>query len=114
MWTCANYHESAFASPDGKLKAVVFGRDCGAAGGASRNVSIIPANGVLPDAPSNALSLDTHDSTADDLRVTWVGDKKLKIRSADYHGYCFAARSVGDVSISYSFGPTGRVYCGPR
>src|SRR5450432_3280065 len=47
-----------------KVECVRFGRDCGAIGGYTRNVSIFPVTGILPNAPANALSLELHDTTA--------------------------------------------------
>lgn len=55
---CGNDQLQEFRSPDGKLKAVVYRRDCGATTGFSMNVSILPAVKGLPNEAGNVLVID--------------------------------------------------------
>jgi hypothetical protein len=108
---CANYHVKVVVSTNNKLKEVFFGRDCGAIGGFTRNVSILPVTSILPNAPANALVLDMRTTTADDLAVAWDGDHDLKIRAVTFNGFCGVANSIGDVNITYSLRQTGSIRC---
>ena len=109
---CANYHEKTIVSPGGKSKAIVFDRDCGAVGGYTRNVSILPVSGDLPNAPANALSMSLRNTSADDLAVKWRGDYLLTIRSVTYSGACSASDIVNSVRVSYKLGALGSFKCG--
>jgi hypothetical protein len=54
---CENEISQSVISPSGKMKAVVFSRNCGATTGANTQVSIIPASGMLLDDGGNTLIL---------------------------------------------------------
>jgi hypothetical protein len=56
---CANEQLSEHPSPDGKLTAVVFERDCGAATGFSTQASLLRAGEPLPNQSGNIFTADT-------------------------------------------------------
>lgn len=79
---CANRVPARFPSPDGKLEAITFGRDCGATTGSSTQVSIVRMGDALPDAPGNVVAADANGGKAPagpgggpELRVSWWGNE---------------------------------------
>lgn len=59
---CGNQVLKEYPSPSGKLKAVVFERDCGATTGFSTQVFIVQAGSVLENESANLFLADTdHD-----------------------------------------------------
>jgi hypothetical protein len=74
-------------SPDQKLKAVVFQRDCGATTGYSTQVSILDADKYLPNKKGNVFIQNGHPEwTA--VNVTWNDSRSVTItHSDDYHVY---------------------------
>ena len=62
---------------------MVFNRDCGATTGFSTQVSVVPADEVLPNGGGNALVLDgtvplqVHWQTETTLSVSGIGDAKV-------------------------------------
>ena len=72
---CGNEVRSTTASPTGKLRAVVFTRDCGATTGFSTQVSILNSGDALPDEPGNVLIADGTIS----LVVTWQSDSQVLV-----------------------------------
>lgn len=84
---CGNDAYEEFPSPNGKLKAVLFERDCGATTPFSTQVSIIENNQKLENAPGNAFigSDDgraplTNHQTMERLEIKWVDDEHMVIR----------------------------------
>ena len=57
---CDNIPISESASPDGRLKAVVFTRDCGSVSGLTTQVSILESSSSLLNGPGNAFVADTN------------------------------------------------------
>ena len=55
---CGNEVARTVLSPSGKMKAVVFNRNCGATTGFNTQVSILPVSSALPDDGGNTLILD--------------------------------------------------------
>jgi hypothetical protein len=62
-------------SPDGRFMAVVYERDCGAAG-ATTQLSIAPAGGSVPNAPANTFIADRRTV----LGVEWISPQELTVR----------------------------------
>lgn len=58
--SCGNSLAQELPSPDGRFKAVVFERSCGASTGFSSNISILAANGILPDSSGNLFVSEGH------------------------------------------------------
>jgi hypothetical protein len=94
---CGNEISQTFASPSGKLKAVVFNRDCGATTGFSTQVSIIPSSESLPGAGGNTLILD---GTVP-LKVEWRSDSELHLSGLGAAKIFLQSPSTAGVSVSY-------------
>ena len=96
-------------SPDGKLQAVVFERDCGATTDFSTQVSLLQRGATLPDNPGSVLVLDRDHGRAPSgpgggptVVVRWLADDSLAI-SFDRRARLFQhTDSLGGVRIAYS------------
>jgi hypothetical protein len=75
---CGNRIYKQYVAPDGKLKAVVFQRDCGATTGFSTQVSILEANENLNNEVGNIYIIDGQPETVAPM-ISWVGNNKLII-----------------------------------
>jgi hypothetical protein len=75
---CANEPLQTSLSPDKKLKAVLFRRDCGATTTPSTHVSILPATDELPNEAGNVCVQGGEPL----VNVRWVGDRHLNISSS--------------------------------
>ena len=85
---CGNDIGKEVLSPDGKLKAVVFERDCGATTDFSTQISLIKASQPLPHGSSgNVFAADSdHGNVGVDVKgilpidLSWDDNNKLLIR----------------------------------
>lgn len=75
---CGNDIYNEYLSPNGKLKAVVFQRDCGATTWFSTQISILPAHNVLGNEAGNIFIIDG-DPREVAPNLEWVDDKRIKI-----------------------------------
>lgn len=94
---CENEISQSIISPSGKLKAVVFSRNCGATTGVNTQVSIIPASGMLSNDNGNTLILDG----ATQMKVEWRSDSVLHLKGLGAAKVFKQSGSVEGVSISY-------------
>ena len=62
--SCGNELLREVASPDGKMKAVVFQRDCAATTGFITQVSVLSKDEKLPNESGNVFSADTNHGVA--------------------------------------------------
>ena len=83
---CANTVLSESTSGDGKLKAVVFQRDCGATTGFSTQVSVVNNGSALPARAGNLFIADTDHGRSPsgpgggrEVRVAWIGPRSLRV-----------------------------------
>lgn len=83
---CANSILTESVAPGGRIKAVVFGRDCGATTDFSTQVSILSATESLPNEAGNIFVADRDHGKAPGgpgggpgIRVTWLSDQQLRI-----------------------------------
>src|SRR5688572_31763376 len=83
---CSNDEVGRFASPDSKLEAVVFQRDCGATTGFSTQVSIVLKGSPLPDQGGNVFVADADHGRAPSaswggppVNVAWSSRRTLKL-----------------------------------
>ena len=81
---CRNEALDERISPDGKLKVVVFQRDCGATTGFSTQASIVGAREAVPKGSGNIFIADTGHGAAPagkgagpELRVRWMGSRRV-------------------------------------
>lgn len=72
---CSNEVVSEVPSPNGELKAVIFTRNCGATTANSRQITILPASGSLPNEAGNIFISDREPP----LIVQWTDDQNLII-----------------------------------
>jgi len=83
---CANDVLQEIPSPDNKLKAVVFQRDCGATTGFSTQMAIIKADEKLQNQRANVFSADTDHGKAPSgpgggpkIEIVWKGPRQLQV-----------------------------------
>jgi hypothetical protein len=95
-------------SPSGKLKAVIFQRDCGATNGFSTHVSILSADEKLPNEGGNIFIENTDHGKAPsgpgggpEVEVTWRGESELLIRHDSRARVFQSVQALGDVKILY-------------
>jgi hypothetical protein len=106
---CANRQLQVVRSPDGKRKAVIFERDCGATTGFSTQVSVLPSGARLPNEPGNAFVADTdHGATPSGpgggpaIKVIWTSNTKLLIKHHPKARLFKAHPQVAGVTIRYA------------
>lgn len=105
---CANEVLSQADSPDARMKAVVFQRDCGATTGFSTQVSIIPNASELPNEGGNAFIADTNHGAAPDgpgggseVSVRWLSATELAITHHRAARVFSSKGSVGATKVRY-------------
>lgn len=94
---CGNEISQTVTSPSGKLKAVVFNRNCGATTGFNTQVSIIPSSETLPSDGGNTLILD---GTVP-LKVEWRSESALNLRDLGAAKIFRQSHSTAGVTVSY-------------
>ena len=84
---CRNEQLANLASPDGRHRAVVFQRDCGATTGSSTQVSVLSAGATLPDSAGNVFRADRNHGRAPAGRgggprviARWITPDTLEVR----------------------------------
>jgi hypothetical protein len=75
LFACENEVVDTITSPSGKIKAVMFGRNCGATTGFNTQVSIVDADDDVPDDGGNVMIVDDEVP----LRIQWISDDELSI-----------------------------------
>lgn len=76
--SCQNELQGRSVSPNGKMAAVVYSRNCGATTGDNYQVSIVPA-GEKPAGKGNALIVDSTPPYSPRFQPMWRGDDALII-----------------------------------
>jgi hypothetical protein len=94
---CANAQVSETISPDGKLKAVTFRRDCGATTKETVQVSVLPAKKRLPNEAGNVFVASGEPL----IVVRWISDRHLSISGGGVSGAFKADKSFGDIEVTY-------------
>jgi hypothetical protein len=94
---CGNTVFAESQSPNGKLKAVVFGRDCGATDGVSTQISILPVSVDLPNEDGNICAV----SIFPRVELRWAGNNELVIVHHGGAKFFNAAQSFYGVTIKY-------------
>src|SRR5438034_5358058 len=92
---CANKQIAEDVSPNGKLKAVTFRRDCGATTKETMQVSILPAKKALPNEAGNVFVA----SGTPIVVVRWISDRHLSISGGGSSGAFEAKKSFRDIEI---------------
>lgn len=104
---CENTILSEARSPNGRLNAVLFERNCGATTGHSTQVSVL-RSGVRPDVSGNAFVADTNHGAADGsvgggpwVEAVWTDDESLIVRY-DAQARVFTEQpDIAGVKITY-------------
>lgn len=83
---CANRWVADYPSPDGRLKVVVFERDCGATTGYSTQASILDVDAELGNSGGNTVIADTNRGASPsgpgggpELRVRWDASDRVVV-----------------------------------
>lgn len=97
-----------YPSPDNAYKVVVFERDAGATSDFSTQVSIIPVKSSLGNRPGNIFIIDSDHRKAPsgkgggpDIRVSWVGSKKIIISYSKNARIFKQEKTSEDILIDY-------------
>lgn len=94
---CGNTVFAESQAPDGKLKAVVFGRSCGATDGGSTQISILPVSVDLPNESGNICVV----SLFPQVELRWAGNNELVIAHHEGATFLNAVQSFYGVTIKY-------------
>ncbi len=104
---CENQVLQEELSPTKTRKAVVFQRQCGALGGTSTQVSVLPT-AAKPFAGGNAFGVDANadpsletSSGGPAVTVKWVGEQELPIAHDARVRVFQSETALGDVTITY-------------
>jgi len=105
---CANEEIQTITSPDGKHKAIVFQRDCGATTGFSTQVSLLRFSDRLPKSAGNTFIADTDHGKAPagpgggpDVNAQWTSGNELVVKYDKRARVFRFEESVGGVTIRY-------------
>jgi len=94
---CSNEPVTVTPSPNGKAKAVVFHRNCGATTAPNTQVSVLPAYSELPNIPGNALVLDADAP----IEIKWISDSSLSVSGLGTARVSNQQKAANGVSIAY-------------
>ena len=81
--TCSNDVLRTVPSPDGRIKAIVFERDCGATTGFSEQVSLMAAGASVPNKSGDTFVADSDHGEAPNgpqVEAVWADNEHLLIR----------------------------------
>lgn len=105
---CGNEVLAEYPSPDGRLKAVVFQRDCGATTGFSTQVSILPVSSALENEGGNRFSADTDHRRAPsgqgggpEVRFHWVSDTNAELQHHQFARIFRANANAKGAQVAY-------------
>jgi hypothetical protein len=104
---CGNYIVAQLQSPDAKLKAVLFQRDCGATTDFSTQVSILDSRDSLRNDAGNVFVAEAGPGVArgpwhgPDARIAFVGAQDLSVGFAQGSKLYRTAQRVKGVHVTY-------------
>lgn len=105
---CQNTELSSAGSPDGRWRAVIFQRDCGATTGLSTQVSVLPKAGRLRGGGNAFVADDDHGAAAASslggpwASIRWLARDRLLI-SYDARARVFTANPrVGSIQVVFT------------
>jgi hypothetical protein len=93
---CENTFIRQAGSPDGKLKAVVFSRGCGATTSESMEVSILEANASPPNGAGNIFGADVSN-----VYVKWLSSSQLQVTAPATSKVYTKEQKYGSITIIY-------------
>jgi hypothetical protein len=94
---CGNGIVAEVKSPNGKLKAVVFERNCGATTGVSTQISILPESEELANEVGNVCVVDVFPK----VELRWAGNNELVIAHHGGARLFHAVQSFDGINIRY-------------
>jgi hypothetical protein len=104
---CGSSAAQSFSSPDGRHRAVLFERDCGATTGVTSQVSVVAADEDLADAPGNTFVADLKGNGPAGqwggpvVKIRWLANTALEIRYHHTARTFVKAASAGTIQIRY-------------
>jgi len=101
---CSNQIRREIASPNGKMKAVVFQRDCGATVGFNTQVSVLPSSSNLPNDGGNVFVADGgrgNEPSGPFVAVSWTNDTELLVTYDKQARVFHNESSVGNIRVRY-------------
>jgi hypothetical protein len=105
---CENESLTEAASPDGKFKAIVFQRDCGATTGFSTQVSVVESSAAVGQSAGNVFTSDTNHGAAPSglgggpvVKVHWHSPDTLVVSHHTAARVFTAESQVGSVKVHY-------------
>ena len=106
---CDNHVLQEEPDPSGKLKVVVFQRECGVLGGMSTQVSILPVSTTQLLAGGNVFGADTNEGQAPAMpsggpaiAVKWINEQELQIAYDTRVRVFQSEKTLGPVTITYN------------
>lgn len=109
---CGNDIAKERPSPDGRMKAVLFSRDCGASTDFSSQISILRADEALSGG-GNAFSADSDHGAAKTgswggptVEIAWISASTLSVSYASRARIFKSEREVNGVSLAYAEEPS--------
>ncbi len=106
---CANTVIAEYPSPSGRLKAVVFDRDCGATADFSTQVSIVSSASGLDNEGGNLFVANTDHCRAPswksggpEVRFRWVSDTSAELQHHQFARIFRANTNVKGVQVAYA------------
>ncbi|HLB17056.1 MAG TPA: hypothetical protein VJM14_19180 [Burkholderiales bacterium] len=97
---CKNELVQTLRSPDGRFDAVVFTRSCTARTGYTTQLSVLPAETVLPDAEGNALVVRGDPR----IVVRWETRRRLGVTGLGQANTKLKLTRIGEVEVVYRGG----------
>jgi len=94
---CNNTIKREIISPNSRLKAVVFERDCGATTSGSIQISILDKNEQLSPGGGNIFIVKYYPK----IDVTWENNNHLLIQYPEYYNPVKEVSTFEDVSVVY-------------
>ena len=101
---CSNSIKREVLSPNGKMKAVIFGRDCGATVGVNTQVSVLSSSSKLPNDGGNVFVADGgsgNEPAGPFVNVSWTNDSELLVTYDKLARVFHNEPSVGNIRVRY-------------
>ena len=101
---CSNQIRREVSSPTGKMKAIVFQRDCGATVGLNKQVSVLPSSSKLPNDGGNVFVADGgggNEPSGPFVAVSWTNDAELLVTYEKQARVFHNESSFGNVRVGY-------------
>ena len=98
--TCQNEIRGRSVSPDGRMTAIVFSRNCGATVGENYQVSILSST-ESPRGSGNVLIADQMPPYSDKLKPIWRGNRSVFVPIPKGSRMFYKSDNVQDVKVTF-------------